>query len=93
MFNSEYKEADHNYDYRDELQCALYEDYKRQQKVEEDLKGAQDYFEGVVKEIFSNEELDLPRLYWYLEELGAYLDVKVPKKQLNLKREVIFVEH
>lgn len=56
-------------------------------QMQEDLKYAQHFFEAVVEELFS-DEVRLEKLESHLEELGSYLDVKIPRKPLKITKDV-----
>lgn len=77
----------------EDLACVMYEDLKRQDKIEKDLAHVKDYMQGILNEIYCDDELDTARLYDYLEEIASVLEIDMPKRRLNLKREQIYVRN
>lgn len=51
------------------------------------LEGAQDFFEGVLQQLYGKEPIDLEKLNDWLDEMANYLNVKMPKGDLTIKRE------
>jgi|GEM_PF-4542601 hypothetical protein len=71
-----------------------YERMKDLEHYEAKVENAQDYFAGLVEELYKcDEELDVDRVVDLLEEIGGQLCVKIPTKILNIKRDPIFVRH
>ena len=55
-------------------------------KVKENLEYAKDFFDGVVQELYSDKEIDIVKLEFWLDELASYLDTKLPKGELKIRR-------
>ena len=43
------------------------------------LETIEDFFKGVLNEIYGTDQLDSDRLEWYLDEIAYQLDVPLPK--------------
>ncbi len=56
------------------------------EKAEEKLYNAKEFMESLVEMMYSKEELDIDMFTWRLEEACAYLDVKFPVDEIQIKR-------
>ena len=54
--------------------------------AEDKLYDAREFMESIVEMMYSTDELDIDLFTWRLEEACAYLDVKFPLTDIQIKR-------
>jgi hypothetical protein len=76
VYPTEYDDGDREYP-------PSWRDFEEMQKS---LSTIEDFLKGVLDEVFGEQELNPDRLSWYLDEIAHQVDVKIPNKQIRLKR-------
>lgn len=77
-----------NSDYYDE--CNDQPSWRDLQDRDKKLDTIEDFFKGILGELYGNNELDRRKLEWYLDEIAHQFEIKLPEKPLMLARPELF---
>ena len=80
MFNMHEENYDHYIDFPSQPS------WKDVENRDEKLEHIEDYFKGVIEELYNDEEIDIMRLEDYLAEIAHSLMLTMPDKKLMIKR-------
>lgn len=61
--------------------------WKDLEERDKKLEIIEDFFQGVIDELYGNIPVDNDRLEWYLAEIASAVDLKIPKGGLRLSKE------
>lgn len=60
--------------------------WKEFEEMQKSLSTIEDFMKGVIEEIFGDQEIIPDRLCWYLDEIAHQVDLKLPNKEIRLKK-------